>query len=200
MGEEAYNKALAISTTTADIVCLAGAVKNTVKGIRDAKAAKGMPEEVPKIEKTDLAEIEKQADLEGEFYEDIFESQRADIPEYEDYLSDLAEAQNDYVKPSRTKAEILQQNKAKGRAFEKQEFAKFSAKYNNAAEQVTIKNPSGTRTRVDAIGLDADGKIVIYEFKSSLTAPLTKNQRVAFEEILKSGGVVVGKGGGKRYF
>lgn len=200
MGEEAYNKALAISTTTADVVCLAGAVKNTVKGIRDAKAAKGMPEEVPKIEKTDLAEIEKQADLEGEFYEDIFESQRADIPEYEDYLSDLVEAQNDYVKPSRTKAEILQQNKAKGRAFEKQEFAKFSAKYNNAAEQVTIKTPSGTRTRVDAIGLDADGKIVIYEFKSSLTAPLTKNQRVAFEEILKSGGVVVGKGEGKGIF
>lgn len=47
-----------------------------------------------------LAEIEKQADLEGEFYEDIFESQRADIPEYEDYLSDLAEAQSDYVKPA----------------------------------------------------------------------------------------------------
>ena len=53
-----------------------------------------------KIEEPNLAEIEKQADLEGEFYEDIFESQRADIPEYEDYLSDLAEAQNDYVKPA----------------------------------------------------------------------------------------------------
>ena len=104
MGEEAYNKALAISTTTADVVCLAGAVKNTVKGIRDAKAAKGMPEEVPtdvpKIEEPNLAEIEKQADQEGEFYEDIFESQRADIPEYEDYLSNLAEAQSDYVKPA----------------------------------------------------------------------------------------------------
>lgn len=99
MGEEAYNKALAISTTTADVVCLAGAVKNTVKGIRDAKAAKEMPEdvptEVPKIEEPNLAEIEKQADLEGEFYEDIFESQRADIPEYEDYLSDLAEASSE---------------------------------------------------------------------------------------------------------
>ena len=99
MGEEAYNKALAISTTTADVVCLAGAVKNTVKGIRDAKAAKGMPEEVPtdvpKIEEPNLAEIEKQADQEGEFYEDIFESQRADIPEYEDYLSDLAEASSE---------------------------------------------------------------------------------------------------------
>jgi len=105
MGEEAYNKALAISTTTADVVCLAGAVKNTVKGIRDAKAAKGMPEEVPKIEEPNLVEIEKQADLEGEFYEDIFESQRADIPEYEDYLSDLAEAQNDYVKPAGGKSD-----------------------------------------------------------------------------------------------
>ena len=105
MGEESYNKALAISTTTADVVCLAGAVKNTVKGIRDAKAAKGMPEEVPKIEEPNLAEIEKQADLEGEFYEDIFESQRADIPEYEDYLSDLAEAQNDYVKPAGGKSD-----------------------------------------------------------------------------------------------
>ena len=105
MGEEAYNKALAISTTTADVVCLAGAVKNTVKGIRDAKAAKGMPEDVPKIEEPNLAEIEKQADLEGEFYEDIFESQRADIPEYEDYLSDLAEAQNDYVKPAGGKSD-----------------------------------------------------------------------------------------------
>jgi len=105
MGEESYNKALAISTTTADVVCLAGAVKNTVKGIRDAKAAKGMPEEVPKIEEPNLVEIEKQADLEGEFYEDIFESQRADIPEYEDYLSDLAEAQNDYVKPAGGKSD-----------------------------------------------------------------------------------------------
>lgn len=102
---------LAISTTTGDVVCLAGAVKNTVKGIRDAKAAKGMPEEVPtevpKIEEPNLAEIEKQADLEGEFYEDIFESQRADIPEYEDYLSDLAEAQNDYVKPAGGKSDSI---------------------------------------------------------------------------------------------
>lgn len=78
-------------------------------GRRDAKAAKEMPEdvptEVPKIEEPNLAEIEKQADLEGKFYEDIFESQRADIPEYEDYLSDLAEAQNDYVKPAGSKSD-----------------------------------------------------------------------------------------------
>lgn len=141
MGEESYNKALAISTTTADVVCLAGAVKNTVKGIRDAKAAKGMPEEVPKIEKTDLAEIEKQADLEGEFYEDIFESQRADIPEYEDYLSDFAEAQNDYVKPAGGKSgTTTKPNQVHHFASNK------SKKYTSQFESITKK-----------YGLDLDG-------------------------------------------
>ena len=145
MGEEAYNKALAISTTTADIVCLAGAVKNTVKGIRDAKAAKGMPEEVPtevpKIEEPNLAEIEKQADLEGEFYEDIFESQRADIPEYEDYLSDLAEAQNDYVKPAGGKSgTTTKPNQVHHFASNK------SKKYTSQFESITKK-----------YGLDLDG-------------------------------------------
>lgn len=145
MGEEAYNKALAISTTTADIVCLAGAVKNTVKGIRDAKAAKGMPEEVPtevpKIEEPNLAEIEKQADLEGEFYEDIFESQRADIPEYEDYLSDFAEAQNDYVKPAGGKSgTTTKPNQVHHFASNK------SKKYTSQFESITKK-----------YGLDLDG-------------------------------------------
>ena len=145
MGEESYNKALAISTTTADVVCLAGAVKNTVKGIRDAKAAKGMPEEVPtevpKIEEPNLVEIEKQADLEGEFYEDIFESQRADIPEYEDYLSDFAEAQNDYVKPAGGKSgTTTKPNQVHHFASNK------SKKYTSQFESITKK-----------YGLDLDG-------------------------------------------
>ena len=145
LGEEAYNKALAISTTTADVVCLAGAVKNTVKGIRDAKAAKGMPEEVPtdvpKIEEPNLAEIEKQADQEGEFYEDIFESQRADIPEYEDYLSDFAEAQNDYVKPAGGKSgTTTKPNQVHHFASNK------SKKYTSQFESITKK-----------YGLDLDG-------------------------------------------
>ena len=32
--------------------------------------------------------------------------------------------------------------------------------------------------------------------KSSITAPLTTNQKIAFPEIFESGGVVVGKGKG----
>ena len=95
-----------------------------------------------------------------------------------------------------TKAETIRKNAQQGRDFEIQEFDKFKEKYNNAVEQITIKTSSGTRTRVDAIGLDSGGKVVIYEFKSSDTAPLTANQKTAFPEILESGGVVVGKGKG----
>ena len=150
MGEESYNKALAISTTTADVVCLAGAVKNTVKGIRDAKAAKGMPEEVPtdvpKIEEPNLAEIEKQADQEGEFYEDIFESQRADIPEYEDYLSDLAEASSE----------------RSGRTPEmggETSYGKSSRKYKSTADFLTnIENRNG-RCYTDKATIDKIGQI-----------------------------------------
>lgn len=59
-----------------------------------------------------------------------------------------------------------------------------------------MKTPSSVRTRLDAIGFDADGKIVIHEFKSSALAPLTKNQKIAFPEIYDSGATVVGKGKG----
>ena len=63
-------------------------------------------------------------------------------------------------------------------------------------EQITIKTTSGRRTRVDAIGLDSQGNVVIYEYKSSQTAKLSPNQEKAFDEIFKNGGTVVGKGKG----
>ena len=64
-------------------------------------------------------------------------------------LDDVAE-----VVESGSKADVLAQNRANGRVFEQQEFAKFSSKNNNAVEQITVKTSSGVRTRVDAIGLD----------------------------------------------
>ena len=100
------------------------------------------------------------------------------------------------VVESCSKADVLAQNRANGRAFEQQEFAKFSSQNNNAVEQITVKTSSGVRTRVDAIGLDANGNVVINEYKSSLTAPLTDNQKIAFPEIFESGATVVGKGKG----
>ena len=45
-------------------------------------------------------------------------------------------------------------------------------------------------------GLDTNGNVVIQEYKSSLTAPLTNNQARAFQEIFENGGVVVGNGKG----
>lgn len=49
----------------------------------------------------------------------------------------------------------------------------------------------------NAIGLDKDtGNVVINEYKSSPTAPLTKNQKIGFPELKNGGGVVVGKGKG----
>lgn len=52
-----------------------------------------------------------------------------------------------------SKADVLAQNRVNGRAFKQQEFANFSQNCSDAVEQVTIKTPSGVKTRVDAIGL-----------------------------------------------
>jgi hypothetical protein len=95
-----------------------------------------------------------------------------------------------------SQADLLAKNRAQGKAFEQQEFSNFSSNYTSAAEQITIKTSSGTKTRVDAIGLDANGNVVINEFKSSATAPLTPNQKIAFPELYSGGGTVVGKGKG----
>ena len=91
----------------------------------------------------------------------------------------------------------IRENKKRGDEFEQQEFERFSSENPNAESQITIRADDGTRTRVDAIGRDADGNILIEEYKSSDTARLTRNQKKAFPEIEKSGGVIVGKGKGE---
>ena len=48
----------------------------------------------------------------------------------------------------------------------------------------------------EVMTIDANGNVVINEYKSSLTAPLTDNQKIAFPEISESGATVVGKGKG----
>jgi hypothetical protein len=106
------------------------------------------------------------------------------------------EAKNYDNSVAKVKKEQLAENRTAGRAFEQTQFAEFSATYSNAEQQVTIITKSGTKVRVDAIGLDESGNVVIKEYKSSATAPLTVNQEKAFPEIEQSGGVVVGKGKG----
>jgi uncharacterized protein YukE len=99
------------------------------------------------------------------------------------------------------KKSTIAQNSATGKAFEDTHFKTFQNKYNNAETQVTIKvvTPEGktVKVRVDAIGFDDNGSVVIREFKSSETAALTKNQKPGFPGLFDNGGLVVGKGRGK---
>lgn len=91
----------------------------------------------------------------------------------------------------------MRKNAAQGKAYEQQEFSKFANNTNEAVEQITIKTSEGTKIRVDAIGVDPNtGNVVINEFKSSQTAPLTPNQKVGFPQLETGGGTVVGKGKG----
>ncbi len=93
--------------------------------------------------------------------------------------------------------ETLERNRRFGRLFEKKKFKKFSKKYSDAQEQVTIivqdGNEGYVKIRLDAIGKDKDGNIVIYEFKSSETASFTKNQKAGFDLLRKYGGTIVSK-------
>jgi hypothetical protein len=88
----------------------------------------------------------------------------------------------------------LEKNKKRGKEFEEEIFADYSEDKAESVREVTLKTDSGTRTRLDMIGRDADGKVSCVECKSSDTAPLTKNQKKAFPEIESSGATVVGKG------
>jgi cell division protein ZapA (FtsZ GTPase activity inhibitor) len=91
----------------------------------------------------------------------------------------------------------IQKNAAQGKAYEQQEFSEFANNADEAVEQITIKTTDGTKVRVDAIGIDKNsGNVVINEFKSSSTAPLTKNQKIGFPQLESGGGTVVGKGKG----
>ncbi len=89
----------------------------------------------------------------------------------------------------------LQRNVANGKAFEQAVVTDLRAAGNtNVVEQVTIKAGNGVSTRLDAVSRNANGTIVLTEAKSSATAPLTGNQKLAHPSIAQSGGVVVGQG------
>ncbi|MCS3841103.1 hypothetical protein HNR03_005731 [Pseudomonas sp. JAI111] len=88
----------------------------------------------------------------------------------------------------------LEKNKERGKAFEDQKERELRENTPEVGREVTAKTKSGVRTRFDMLGRDADGNISCIECKSSETAPLTRNQKLAYPEIEESGAVVVGKG------
>lgn len=87
----------------------------------------------------------------------------------------------------------LQANRAAGDAWEQVVGQELRQTHEVVAPQVTIRTPSGVRTRVDFVTRDGT-QIGCVECKASATAPLTPNQTAAFPEIEQVGGVVVGKG------
>jgi RHS repeat-associated protein len=93
-----------------------------------------------------------------------------------------------------TRSNTLMQNKAAGNAFEAKQAEIFRNELTNLQSQVTLKTQSGIKTRIDFMGIDSSGRFCLVECKSSATAPLTKNQSLAFPEIERSGATVVGKG------
>ena len=89
----------------------------------------------------------------------------------------------------------LRRNSVQGRAFEIKKFMELCSIADECVEQITILTARGTRIRVDAMAIDRQtDQIIIQEYKSSKTAPLTKNQEKGFAELYEYGGVIVGKG------
>ena len=190
IGNVAEDKAYDAIYQSTDSRILAMLGSNVVEGVLSGNLANSSVSEI--------GDVARKVDIEELSHTTIFKNSD-DIALGEKVLSNVEVNKLDDVAEvveSGSKADVLAQNRANGRVFEQQEFAKFSSKNNNAVEQITVKTSSGVRTRVDAIGLDANGNVVINEFKSSLAAPLTNNQKIAFPEIFESGATVVGKGKG----
>ena len=190
IGNVAEDKAYDVIYQSTDSRILAMLGSNVVEGVLSGNPANSSVSEI--------GDVARKVDIEELSHTTIFKNSD-DIALGEKVLSNVEVNKLDDVAEvveSGSKADVLAQNRANGRVFEQQEFAKFSSKNNNAVEQITVKTSSGVRTRVDAIGLDANGNVVINEFKSSLAAPLTNNQKIAFPEIFESGATVVGKGKG----
>lgn len=103
--------------------------------------------------------------------------------------------EQEFVSAAEKKAIQLQMNRTAGKAFEEATLNDLQKTDVNFVEQLTLKTPSGVKTRVDIAGRDASGNgICLVECKSSVTAPLTPRQAQAYPEIEKSGATVVGQG------
>ena len=92
-------------------------------------------------------------------------------------------------------AEQLAANRAAGAAFEQAVGEQLGQSGLEVAPQISIGTESGVTTRLDFLTRDPlTGEIGCVECKSSLTAPLTTNQALAFPEIEQSGGTILGIG------
>jgi hypothetical protein len=92
-------------------------------------------------------------------------------------------------------ANQLAANRAAGAAFERATEAGLEESTLTFGRQLTIGTESGPPTRVDFLTRDPlTGQIGCIECKASQTAPLTRNQSLAFPQIEQSGGTILGAG------
>lgn len=130
-------------------------------------------------------------DSNGEFFDDVLESKYQDYVKRKTKSGKSVRDRLDWKEASDKWAKLRNQ----GRDFEKEAINEFKKVATDVQEQLTIVTKDGTKIRVDAIGYDKKiGALLIEEYKSSATAPLTSNQRDGFVELLESGGVIVGEG------
>ena len=106
-----------------------------------------------------------------------------------DKAADVAKTVDKATDASKTTRII--ENAEKGKAFEKKVGESLG---NNKASQVAIEAADGTKTRVDFVQ-KKDGRVTLIGAKSSQTAPLTSNQKIAHPQIEQSGGIIRGKKG-----
>ncbi|MEI5946345.1 hypothetical protein WBS58_13315 [Bacillus albus] len=159
-------------------------IDDKIKGVEASLASKRVDSTGNKVAGLDSS---------GKFFDDVLESK------YQDYVNrNTKSGKNirdrlDWKEASDKWAKLRNQ----GRDFEIEAINEFKKVATDVQEQITIVTKDGTKIRVDAIGYDKKtGALLIEEYKSSATAPLTSNQRDGFVELLESGGVIVGEGKG----
>ena len=93
------------------------------------------------------------------------------------------------------RAAQMKVNNAAGVRFENETNAEFDSQELDVGTQVTVKTPTGSRTRVDFVTRNHEtSEIDCIECKGSETARVRRNQREAHTDIEQYGATVVGKG------
>ena len=148
----------------------------------------------------DIAQTRKLTDtdfVDGKFTDPDVQERYERYLERKEKAGEAPRAPEDWKQASDHMASIRSQ----GREFETQRFEEFKQIADHAEEQITIRvtTPQGetVKIRVDAIGFDKEtGALRIQEYKSSHTAPFTRNQTDVFPYFEQVGGTIAGEGKG----
>lgn len=119
---------------------------------------------------------------------------------YQDYSSRKLNAGETSLTKSewQKKVETLEKNKASSADFKATQTEEFNKIATNVEKRITIAtNMDGEikKVRVDAIGIDSNGKIRIQDYTAS--SNISSKRQAILDNISQNGGVIVGKGKGE---